>query len=293
MPDRSAEIFEVMKPPPFAYLRPTSLQEALEALDDDDGALPLAGGQSLVPMLNMRLARPSTVIDISRIPGLTDVTQQQDSVVIGARVTHHALGQHPALASITALPRAVAEIGFQAIRHRGTIGGSLAHADPAAELPTLLLALDASVNLSSMTGSRSVPMDEFLVGYYSTSRRADELVTAVNLPATTDLRTGFAEFSRRTGDFALALAAVATWTADGTRHARVSVGGLDVRPRRIAALESLLASHGPESAAAAVSSDLLDAETSASSDIHGTAGYRLELGVEMVRRAIEQLAEAA
>lgn len=279
-----------MKPPQFAYAQPRTLAEALEVLAGDHDALPLAGGQSLMPMLNMRLARPTTVVDISRIEDLHNVEAKPGGVTVGALTTHHELARHPELGTVAALPRAVAEIGFPAIRNRGTIGGSLAHADPAAELPALLLALDATVELTSTTGSRTVAMDDFLVGYYSTSRRPDELITSVRVPVPANLRTGFCEFSRRPGDFAIALCAVATWKSDsGTRVGRVVLGGLDVRPVRVPHLEEVLAADptmGPE----AVSPELLGSVASPSSDIHGSADHRLQVGAEMARRALTEVA---
>ncbi|MGA7272110.1 MAG: FAD binding domain-containing protein, partial [Acidimicrobiia bacterium] len=203
-----------MKPPPFAYARPTSLDEALGILAGPGDPLPLAGGQSLVPMLNMRLVRPDTIVDLSRLPTLNGIEAVPSSVTVGARVTHHDLARHRALGPVAAIPRAVSEIGFQAIRHRGTLGGSLAHADPAAELPTLLLALDATITLTSTSGERDLAADDFLVGYYSTARRPDELLTRVEIPTPDGLRTGFTEFSRRPGDFALALCAAAIWDGE-------------------------------------------------------------------------------
>lgn len=280
-----------MKPPPFAYARPSTLSEALTLLAGDDGALALAGGQSLIPMLNMRLARPTTVVDIGQVSGLVGVRNDAGSVTVGARITHHDLARLPELNGIDALPRAIAEIGFPAIRHRGTIGGSLAHADPAAELTTLLLALDATVVLASTAGERTVGVDDFLLGYYSTSRRPDELITAVTIPVPPGLRTGFAEFSRRPGDFALALCAVATWHHEGGgQAARVVIGGLDVRPRRITALEVSLAAQHPAEAFEAATPEMLATATSPSSDIHGSADYRLQVGAEMARRALAQVA---
>lgn len=279
-----------MKPPQFAFAQSRTLAEALDVLAGDDGALPLAGGQSLVPMLNMRLARPSTIVDISRIPDLRKIEVDPGGVTVGALTTHHELARRPELSAVAALPGAVAEIGFPAIRHRGTIGGSLAHADPSAELPALLLALDATVELASTGSRRTVPIDDFLVGYYSTSRRPDELITSVKVPVATDLRTGFCEFSRRPGDFAIALCAVATWqSVAGSRVGRVVVGGLDVRPIRVPQLEELLVTD-PAAALDAVSPELIGAVASPSSDIHGSADHRLEVGSEMTRRALTEVA---
>ena len=276
-----------MKPPPFAYVRPTSLDEAAQELQSDDGAMVLAGGQSLVPMLNLRIARPTTVIDISRIPGLRGIETTPERVKIGALTTHSDIEAHDWPNSLSALPEGTSHIGYPAIRHRGTFGGSLAHADPAAELPSLMVALDASIDLHSANGLRSVAADEFFTGYYSTARSHDELLTGVTVPVSPGLRTGFAEFSRRTGDFAIALAATATWTDGGSVRARVVVGGLDVRPRRIGAIEDALVDGG--NWREACTPEVLAPFTEPSDDIHGTAGYRLRLGAEMVRRAITRM----
>jgi len=273
-----------LKPPPFAYVRPTSLDEAAQHLQSDQGAALLAGGQSLVPMLNLRIARPTTVVDISRLPGLSGIEMTPESVAIGALTTHSAIETYDWPSTLSALPAGTSNIGYPAIRHRGTLGGSLAHADPAAELPSLMVALDATIELHSSDGNRSVAADEFFTGYYSTARNHDELLTRVTVPVSEGLRTGFAEFSRRTGDFAIALAATAVWDDGGVSRARVVVGGLDVRPKRIRPIEEALASGGHWQKAC--TPEVLAAFTEPSDDIHGSADYRLRLGAEMVRRAI-------
>lgn len=276
-----------MKPPPFAYHRPTSLSEALAKLSSDDGAMPLSGGQSLVPLLNMRLARPSTVVDLSKVPGLDSISSTDTGTRIGGRVTHSQLEHHAWPPGYEALTAGVVRIGYPAIRHRGTVGGSVAHADPAAELPCLLVAFDATIELTSSRGSREVRADDFFVGYYETVRRQDEIVTSVTIPSASGLRSGFSEISRRTGDFALALAAVATWEVAGRLEARAVVGGLDVRPRRIPELETVLTDGGPIDDT--VSPELLERHVTPSSDIHASAAYRLQVGAEMLRRAIKEM----
>lgn len=279
-----------MKPPPFAYYRPTSVAEATRRLRQDEGAVPLSGGQSLVPLLNMRLARPTTVVDLGAIPGLDGITIDSRGLTLGAAVTHSRLESYQWPAGYGAWPEAIARIGYQAIRHRGTLGGSLAHADPAAELPSLGVAFDASIELASPTGSRSVVADDFFVGYYSTARSRDELVVSVTLPHVAGVRSGFAEMSRRQGDFALALAAVATWTDDGTTQARAVVGGLDVRPRRIPEIEAALARGASTED---VTTEAVARHVDPADDIHASADYRLHVGTEMLRRAIEKLGTTA
>lgn len=276
-----------MKPPPFAYHRPTNLIEALARLSTEEGAVPLSGGQSLVPLLNMRLARPSTIVDLSAVPDLDAIDVIPGGIRIGGRVTHSQLERYDWPAGFGALVAGVERIGYPAIRHRGTIGGSVAHADPAAELPSLMVAFDATIELTSAGDSRKIGADEFFVGYYETARRQDEIVTSVDIPSPSNLRSGFSEISRRTGDFAIALAAVTTWgTADG-RQARAVVGGLDVRPCRIPEMEEALASGEPIDAALAPA--VLERHVSPSSDIHASADYRLQVGAEMLRRAAQEL----
>jgi carbon-monoxide dehydrogenase medium subunit len=184
----------------------------------------------------------------------------------------------------------VSRIGYPAIRHRGTIGGSLAHADPAAELPTLATAFGASIELTTASGVRTVGADDFFLGYYTTARQPHELVTSISWPVRDDLQSGFAEISRRTGDFAIALSACVAWTENGQRRARVVVGGLDVRPRRIPEIEEAVAAGRGEDA---VSTEALERHTHPASDIHASADYRLHVGAEMVRRAIARMETSA
>jgi aerobic carbon-monoxide dehydrogenase medium subunit len=276
-----------MKPPLFDYVRPSSIVEAANALRNDPEALVIAGGQSLVPTLNLRLARPSAVVDISRLPGLSGIETDDGRVVIGALTTHSTIEFHDWPLGLEALPRGVSHIGYRAIRNRGTIGGSIAHADPAAELPSLMVALDAGIELRSPDASRTIPAADFFLGYYTTARGHDEIVTSVTVPRRPGLATGFAEFSRRIGDFAVALAAVATWEDEGQTHARVVVGGLDSRPRRIAAIEDALVDDGDWRDVC--TPDVIASFTDPSTDIHGSAEHRLHLGAEMIRRAIDQM----
>ncbi len=277
----------ILKPPPFAYVRPASLDEAAGLLSEDDGAVLLAGGQSLVPMLNLRLARPSTVVDISGLTGLAGIEWSADRVTIGALATQYAVETHPWPDSLAALPHAVANIAYPAIRHRGTVGGSLAHADPSAELPTVTTALGAGIHLRSVRGDRRVPAEDFFVGYFSTARDPDEIVVALDLPLRPRMRTGFAEFSRRPGDFAVALAATATWEGPMGKFARVVVGGLDMRPRRIDTFERALLEG--EDWRDHCTPEVLSCYTEPVSDIHGSSEYRLHVGAELVRLALERM----
>lgn len=276
-----------MKPAPFAYVRPATVADAVLRLRSDEGAAPMSGGQSLVPLLNLRLARPTTVVDLGGIAGLDSIETSGDAIHLGAMVTHDRLEHHRWPSGLTAIATAVSHIGYPAIRHRGTVGGSLAHADPSAELPAVMVGVDASIELTSPDGVRRVPADGFFEGYYTTTRGHDELVTAVSIPLHNEMSSGFAEFSRRTGDFALALAFVSRWETNAGPAARVVVGGLDVRPRRIPDLEAPVAVG--DAVDGLLTPELLDEHTSPSDDIHGSGAYKLRIGAEMVRRAIAQI----
>lgn len=268
-----------MKPPPFDYVRPRDLDETLRMMAELEDATLLAGGQSLVPMLNMRLARPAVVIDINHLDGLAGVRWSDNRVEIGAMTRHHELESDHRLANeFPALTDAVTKIGYQAIRHRGTLGGSLAHADPAAELPTIMTALGAEIVLTSSSGTRTVPADTFFTGYYSTERHPTEMITAVTIA--TGGRSGFLEFSRRAGDFAIALAAVGY--RDG--GVRAVVGGLDTRPRRITPFEKRLGSRDDR-----VDNDEIADITIPMGDIHGSPEYRVRLAGELLRRVVSNL----
>lgn len=215
-----------MKPPAFDYVRPKRLEEALAALAQD-GARPLAGGQSLMPLLNLRLVHPSLLVDLNDLEELKTVEVGPEEVRIGALVRHQEILRHPLVRQrLPILPRAAAQIGHRAIRERGTIGGSLAHADPAAEWPTVLTALDASVEVVSTAGRRLVPLRSFFTTYFGTVLQPGELLTAIRIPTSGEGGWGFAEWKRRPGDFALVVVA-------GVARAgqiELAFGGLSDRP---------------------------------------------------------------
>jgi 2-furoyl-CoA dehydrogenase FAD binding subunit len=220
-----------MKPAPFDYVRADSLAEALEVLAAEQGeARILAGGQSLLPMLSMRLARPRVVVDIGRIPGLDVLEAAKDGLVAPAGVRQARLLAHPGLGrSHPLLAAALPWVGHAQTRARGTVCGSVAHADPTAELPLCLLALGGSVRLASKRGKRRVEARDFFTGLMSTARREDEMIEAVTFPAAKrDAGYAFREFGRRHGDFAIvSVAAIVTAAAT-----EISVGGVDDVPAR-------------------------------------------------------------
>ncbi len=220
-----------MKPSPFDYVRAESLDEVLDVLAAEQGeARILAGGQSLLPMLSMRLARPSVVIDIGRIRGLDAVETAKDGLVVTAGLRQAALLSHPGLdRSHPLLAAALPWVGHAQTRARGTVCGSVAHADPSAELPLCLVALGGSVRLASKRGRRNVDARDFFTGLMSTDRHEDEMIEAVVFPvAKRNAGYAFHEFGRRHGDFAIvSVAAVVT-----TKTIEISVGGVDDVPSR-------------------------------------------------------------
>jgi carbon-monoxide dehydrogenase medium subunit len=279
-----------MKPAAFTYHAPHSLDEALALLAEhgDEGRL-LAGGQSLVPAMNFRLARPAVLIDINRIAALDHLTNQDGWLRIGALTRHVAFEQPVAGGPLGALlPRVARHVAHLPIRIRGTFAGSLAHADPAAEWSLVAATLGAEIVARSGAGERTLAADGFFRTAFTTALQPDELITEVRLPLLGDAwRCGFMEFSRRRGDFALAMA-LAALRLEGDRitDARVGVGGVEHRPRRIEAAERILlgATPGPEilaEAGAAVAAALEPVE-----DIHASAGYRRDLAEVMTRRAL-------
>jgi 2-furoyl-CoA dehydrogenase FAD binding subunit len=271
-----------VKPPRFDYVRPETVDEALEVLATEAGnARVLAGGQSLVPMLGMRLARPSLLIDINRIAGLKDIRQEKYAILVPAAARQAALLAFPGLReACPLLARAMPWIGHAQTRSRGTVCGSIAHADPSAELVLCLVALGGSVNLRSRRRRRSVAAREFFAGLMTTSREEDELVESVTFPvARGGAGYAFAEFARRHGDFAIvSVAAVARPDA-----IEVTVGGVDDVPAH-------------RSWARLPGDDLDDAlntlawELDARDDIHADARLRRDLVRSIGRRTVEEAA---
>ncbi len=224
-----------MKPAAFSYLRPSSLDEAIALLGEHGAeAKLLAGGQSLAPMMNMRLAQPRALVDLNSIAGLDFVKESADSIEIGALARHHAVASCPAVqAACPLLAAAAREIGHYAIRQRGTLGGSLAHADPAAQLPLVAATLQAEVRIASRRGERRLVADEFFVSIMTTALEPDEIIVSVRFPKAAPAEGhAYLQFSRRRGDFAI-VAVAATLRCDAGRRIaslRLGVGGVADRP---------------------------------------------------------------
>ena len=284
-----------MKPAPFEYHRPTSLAATFDLLDryGDDGRI-LAGGQSLVPTLNMRLVMPRAVIDINRLPGLDAIRVTPEGLVIGALARHEALeGSALVREHAPLIAAAMPHVGHAAIRTRGTLGGSLALADPAAELPACAVALDATIRVESRRGRRDVAAADFFRGIYTTALGPGEIVTEVVVPrAAPEWRSGFEELARRRGDFALAgLAARVRVAGVAVGEARFVFFGVGTAPVRARGAEAALAGRRADAGALAAAGRALDADLDPPGDIHGSPALRRHLAGVLLSRVIQRLAE--
>jgi len=294
-----------MKPVPFEYHRPATLAETFDLLDryGDDGRL-LAGGQSLVPALNLRLAAPRAVIDINRIPDLDAIRLTDDGLVIGALARQEALERSPLVREHAPLiAAALPHVGHSAIRARGTIGGSLALADPAAELPACAVALGATIRAGRRGGSREIAAADFFRGIYTTALGPGEIVTEIRVPrAAAGWRWGFDELARRHGDFALAgLAAGVRSAAEGepsgyekgvTVDTRLVFFGVGTRPVRAQAAEAVLAGRRADAETLAAAGRALDGDLDPPGDVHGSPALRRHLARVLLGRVVGRLAEA-
>ena len=279
-----------MKPPEFEYVLADSVDAAVAALAAADGdAKVLAGGQSLVPMLNFRLLRPAILVDINRIPGLAFIEEGEAEIRVGALTRHHQLETSPVIAKhFPVLSDAMTHVAHLAIRNRGTIGGSLSHADPAAELPMLALLLDATLTIASPSGRRTVAAKDFFLGALSADLAPDELVTEIvfpRLPAGSGW--GFEEVARRHGDFALAAVAATVTVSDGTiAQARIAMTGVDETPKRAGEAEAMLTGRTLD---AALLDDVIDAVrggVTPNTDLHASTDYRRHLVGVLAGRAV-------
>lgn len=278
-----------MKPAPFAYARPGTIAEALALLDANAGeARIIAGGQSLVALLNMRLARPGVLVDINRIPGLDRIEIDGQWLRIGALVRHaQALASPLVAAHAPLIAAALPHVAHAAIRNRGTLGGSIALADPAAELPACLLALGGAVEITGASGARIVAADDFFIDLYETAIGAGEMLTAVLLPLAPQRRVAFEELARRHGDYALVgLAASAELAAGRLDDVRLAYFAVASTPVRACRAEEMLAAGSIDDAVAALAEDL-----DPSDDAHASGALRRHLAGVLLRRAAAKLAE--
>ncbi|MER5390277.1 FAD binding domain-containing protein [Saccharopolyspora sp. NPDC002686] len=276
-----------MKPPPFHYARPSDVAEAVQLLASDEDAKALAGGQSLLPMMNFRLARPSVLVDIGRLPELAELRREDDVLVIGAGVRQRTAETSQLVReACPLLGQALRHVGHHQIRSRGTVGGSLAHADPAAELCAAATALDAEVVVTGINGRRTIPAAELFVAPYQTSLSADEVLTEVRVPIR-DARCGFAEISPRSGDFAIA--GVAAVLSDEVRLVGFGIGGTVQRlPEAEAALDGTALNAERIDTAAQLAAD----STAPPDDLHADPATRRAALRAAVQRALKQVANA-
>ncbi|MFD1657119.1 FAD binding domain-containing protein [Streptomyces caeni] len=278
-----------MIPPEFDYARPASVEEAVRTLADaGDEAKVLAGGQSLLPLLRLRLAFPELVVDVGRIPGLRGVREDGDALVIGALTTHHEVVRDPLVRRHAGLlAAATATVADPAVRHRGTLGGSLAHADPAGDLPAVALALDAELVAVGPRGRRTVPAREFFVDYLQTALRPDELLVEVRVPKTDGWGFHYEKFNRVAQAWAVVGVAALVRRDDGRiAEARIGLTNMGPTPLRATAAESALAGSPVAADAVARAAGAAAEGTRPSSDPSATPEYRAHLARVLTRRAV-------
>jgi carbon-monoxide dehydrogenase medium subunit len=280
-----------MKPAPFDYARPESIAEVLAALAEANGDAKLvAGGQSLIPLMALRMASPSLLIDIARVPELKGIDISPDGTRIGALTRWREIERHKELGDAQPLlATAVKHVAHYQIRTRGTIGGSCAHADPASEIPAVALTCEATFEIASVRGTRIVSAEHFFVGTLTTALEPDELLIAVRFPQwPADRRYAFQEFARRSGDFALAGCVVFFDLEDDgrCRAPHIGVFGVDDRPRRLAEVEAALVGQHLTSDVIAAASNLAAHVIAPQDDLHAPADYRRALLGVLLERAL-------
>ena len=279
-----------MKLPPFDYEAPETVAAAVDLLaEHQDEASVLAGGQSLIPLLALRLARPAVLIDINGVQELSGLSAADGWLTVGAMTREYVAEESATVGdAVPLLAAALPLIGHEAIRNRGTIGGSLAHADPAAELPAVALALDAVFVVRGQRGERFIPAADWFEGYLTTARRPDELLVEVRFPtAGPGTGSSFLEIARRHGDFAMVGLATSLTLADGAiSDARLAFAGLSDVPVRATAAEDLLVGGQPSDDLFAAAARLATAGLEPPSDLHGSAEYRKKVAAVLVRRGL-------
>ena len=283
-----------MKPPSFDYAVPEALDDAVNLLFGESSAKVLAGGQSLVPLLSLRLATPSLLVDLRRVPGLDDIECANGAVVIGSMVRQRRAEHNDGLrASVPLLAAALAHVAHPQIRSQGTIGGSIAHGDPAGELPAVLVALDGRVRARGPAGERIIAAEDFFTGFLTTSLSEDEILTAIEFDeAPPDTGVACVEVAQRSGDYALCGAVAQLRLEDGlVADARLALIGMGDRPVRARGLEAALTGEraSAESVAAIVHHIAEDAKPI--DDPQVPADYRLQLAQVVARRALVQAIE--
>jgi len=282
----------------FDYHRAASLTDIHRLLAENPGAKLLAGGHSLIPLMTLRLAAPTAVIDIGRIPELRGISRSGDTIRIGALTTHAELaGSADLQKSAAALAEAAGQVGDPAVRNRGTIGGNVAHADPASDLPTVLVALNATIAAIGPTGSRTIPAEQFFTGIMTTTLAENEVVSEITVPVSkAGQGSAYVKFSNPASRYAvLGVAVLVSLDADQCNAARVAIGGLVPHARRLPTVEQALigkplTSAAIEAASAQTQADLGD---EVSGDIYASAEYRAAVAPVYVKRAVAAAAARA
>jgi CO/xanthine dehydrogenase FAD-binding subunit len=285
-----------MKPAPFDYVRPDTLAEVCALLAGDEDARVIAGGQTLVPMLAMRLARPARLIDILRLPELAGIREEAGSVIVGATTRQAKAERDPVIrASVPMLARVLPWVGHPPTRNRGTVGGSIANADPSAEIPLVAVTLGAEIMLAATDGPTSMPADDFFIGPMLTAVGQGECVSAIRFPVWPHkcIGVGFFEISARRSDFAFVAAAAQVALDEEGRCLDVAlgVGGVGDRPLRLDV--SSLVGGKLDAASMAGAVNAASVELDASSDLHASAAYRRRVAVTLCVRALEQARDNA
>lgn len=283
-----------MKPPVISYARPETLEGALGILAEYNGmARVLAGGQSLLPLLNFRLANPEVLVDIAMIDELRTLEVDRDTVRIGASVTQRKVEQSEDVGRrLPLLAQALRHVGHVQIRNRGTVAGSIAHADPAAELPAVAVALEATMITTSLAGTRSIAAADFFRGPYETALEPGEMLTEVRFPTSGTAATSVVELSPRMGDFAIAGVAGTLTRDDAVTGAALSLFGVSGTPLRLTDAEEYLVGRRVDGDALREVAALATAATKAAGygDVHAGAGYRARIAGELARRAVAEMA---
>jgi len=277
-----------MKPAVFEYCAPRSLEEAISALAGEPGAMVLAGGQSLVPAMNMRLASPARLVDIQHVEGLKGIDIEDGRIIVKAMTRHRQLELNDAVHAANPLIReAMAHVAHVPIRNRGTTVGSICHADAAAEMPMVLLATDGAVTAVGPNGPREIPAADFFQFHMTTTREPDEIVVDARFSSLPEgAGWAFEEFTRRHGDYAIAAVAA---IVDRARNAvSLAACGIGSRPVRLSAAEAILVEGGCSDAAINAAAESAKDEVTAPDDIHATNAYRRDLLAALVRRAVRK-----
>jgi carbon-monoxide dehydrogenase medium subunit len=286
-----------MRPQAFEYHRPTSVEQALDLLADVEDSRPLAGGHSLLPMMKLRLAEPAALVDLGRLPGLDGIARDGDAITIGALATHASIAASDVVReACPVLAETAALVGDRQVRNRGTIGGSLAHADPSADYPTLMKALGATITATGKDGERQFAADEFFVDVFTTALQPGELVTSVSVPATQAAGLGAVYLKHRhpASSYAVVGVAAAVAVNGSVSQARLVVGGATARPVTVDAVSAALVGQPPEEGAITAAADAVRGSLdSPIGDTYASGEYRVQLATVMARRALTTAVERA